>query len=61
MASMMKQRNVCPGLLGEQGAESIHSIVNNLERIYANIRNIVEKPKALLKEHSLQTCPQTNK
>ena len=33
---------ICIGMLGEQGAESIHTVFNQLARTYANITNGVE-------------------
>ena len=38
-------------LHGEQGAESIHNIFNNLERIYSVIQNPVQRMKNILREH----------
>ena len=46
------------GMLGEQGAESIHTIFNQLARTYANITNGVERLKSMVTEHNRQICPQ---
>ena len=47
------------GLHGEQGAESIHNVFNNLERTYCAIRNPLKRMKCMLKEHQLQVSPST--
>lgn len=45
------------GFHGEQGAESIHRVFNNLKRTYANIRNPVDRLKSIMREHFLQNAP----
>jgi hypothetical protein len=45
------------GFMGEQGGESIHSQFNHLERIYANIPNMVEKLHRTVQEHHLRVAP----
>ena len=45
------------GMLGEQGAESIHSRFNQLERTYANMANGVQRLKSMVMEHHRQICP----
>ena len=45
------------GMLGEQGAESIHTVFNQLHRTYANINNRVERLKSMVTEHHRQVCP----
>ncbi len=45
------------GMLGEQGAESIHAHFNHLERIYANMRNGVTRLQSTVAEHHRQVCP----
>ena len=44
------------GFMGEQG-ESIHSQFNNLERIYANIPNMVDRLYRIVQEHNLRIQP----
>ena len=43
------------GLMGEQGAESIHAHLMKLERIYQGID--VERLKYIFKEHMLVSAP----
>ena len=50
-------RKVDMGMLGEQGAESIHTVFNQLHRTYANINNGVERHKSMATEHHRQVCP----
>ena len=45
------------GMLGEQGAKSIHTVFNQLGRTYANITNGVAKLKSMVTEHHRQVCP----
>lgn len=46
------------GLMGEQGAESIHSYFNNLVRTYKSIPNPVDRLRYIMKEHLLHTSPE---
>ena len=45
------------GIMGEQGAESIHAHLMKLERIYQGIANDVERLKYIFKEHMLESAP----
>ena len=45
------------GLLGEQGAESIHARFNTLQRTYQCIHNKVDRLLSIVKEHSLSISP----
>ena len=45
------------GLLGEQGAESIHARFNTLRRTYQCIHNKVDRLLSIVKEHSLSISP----
>ena len=45
------------GLIGEQGAESIHTAYNQLSRIYANIHNGVDRLRQVTVENQRRTCP----
>ena len=45
------------GFMAEQGAESIHSTINNITRAYANIPDKVERLKCIIQEHHRQICP----
>ena len=45
------------GLLGEQGAESIHSRFNTLQRTCQCIHNKVDRLLSFVKEHSLSISP----
>ena len=39
------------GIMGEQGAESLHASFNNTERAYNNMRDRVQRLNVLLKNH----------
>ena len=45
------------GLLGEQGAESIHSAFNSLKRVYANVHDREEQLRLVTIEHHRRVCP----
>ena len=45
------------GLLGEQGAESIHTHFNQLTRVYANICNGVDRLHHIMVEHHRKVSP----
>lgn len=39
------------GMMGEEGAESIHARFNTPQRTYATIRNNVKRLECIMKEH----------
>ena len=45
------------GLMGEQGAESIHSHVKKLEANYSGITNRLDRLKYIFNEYMLETAP----
>ena len=45
------------GMLGEQGAESIHAAYNNLKRVYANVHDREERLRLVTQEHHRRICP----
>ena len=45
------------GMLGEQGAESIHAAYNNLKRVYANVHDREEQLRLVTQEHHRRVCP----
>ena len=46
------------GLLGEQGADSIHAKFNQLGLVFAPIKDRVQNLKCIMKEHLLSIEPQ---
>ncbi len=46
------------GFHSEQGAESIHTHFNTLQRIYASTRNPTQRLERVMKEHYLKNCPE---
>ena len=54
----VRARSVGFGLLGEQGAESIHARFNSLRRTYASVPSGVERLKNIVKEHLISIPPQ---
>ena len=45
------------GLLGEQGAESVHKDFNTIKERFANIANPVQRLRCTLQEHHLRCSP----
>lgn len=45
------------GLMGEQGAESIHACFNSLKTTYRGVPNPVRRLKLMMHEHFLQIAP----
>ncbi len=45
------------GLMGEQGAESIHAHIMKLERIHQGIPDDVERLRYIMQEHMLESDP----
>ena len=45
------------GLLGEQGAESIHAYFNSLKRTYSGIPDKLQRLKQIMVEHHLHVAP----
>ena len=58
MVEFIQHGKVGMGMLGEQGAESIHTIFNQLDRTYVNITNGVQRLKSMMTEHYRQICPE---
>ena len=46
------------GFHSEQGAESIHTVFNSLQRTYASIRNRAQRLEGIMKEHYLRNAPE---
>ena len=55
--SWLKKWKVGSGLIGEQGAESIHAQFNALKRTYQPIPNAVERLRCIIKEHFVRVAP----
>lgn len=53
----LRQWRVGFGMLSEQGAESIHTVFNQLSRTYANIHNGIDRLRQVMTEHHRRTCP----
>ena len=53
----LKRWHVGFGLMGEQGAESIHAYFNSLARTYHSIPNRVERLRSMMREHFLHSAP----
>ena len=61
MVDFLRKWRVGCGLLGEQGAESIHIKFNELHRNYSNIRNSVDRLRQVTLEHHRRTSPLLNR
>ena len=56
----VKARSVGFGLLGEQGAESIHSKFNNLGHNYSSTAKGEERIRNIMRAHFVSVVPQNN-
>ena len=57
MVGWLKLYHLAPGLMGEQGAESIHAHLNRLETTYNGIANPVERLKYVFNMYIIETTP----
>lgn len=57
MLDWLKKFHLGAGLMGEQGAESIHAHLNRLERTYASVPNRVERLKQIFQMYTIETAP----
>ena len=57
MVPWLKRWRLGSGLMGEQGAESIHAHLMKLERIHQGIPNELDRLKYIVKEHMLESDP----
>lgn len=53
----VKKWRVGCGMMGEQGAESLHAQFNTTERAYNNMRDRVQRLKVVLEAHHLSLLP----
>lgn len=53
----LRRFHVGAGLMGEQGAESIHARMMKLERDFRGIKDELDSLKYIVKEQSLYTAP----
>lgn len=53
----MERWHLGAGLMGEQGAESLHAHMKKLERTYAGVQNPVDQLKYIVTEHMLESAP----
>ena len=57
VVEFLEQWRVGLGMLGEEGAESIHAAYNNLKRVYANVHNREDQLRLVTQEHHRRVCP----
>ncbi len=57
VVKFLRQWRLGFGLMGEQGAESIHTVYNQLNRVYANMYDGVQRLCQVTIEHHRRTCP----
>ena len=53
----MQRWKVRSGLMGEQGAESIHAHLMKLERVHQGIPNDLDRLKYVFNEQTLESAP----
>ena len=58
MVPFIRHWRVGLGMMGEQGAESIHARFNTLQRTYANMVNKLDRLRCMVMEHFRQISPE---
>ena len=58
MLEWIGQHHMGCGLMGEQGAELVHSQFNSLVSTYKTIPDPVERLRCVMKKHYLKVSPQ---
>ena len=53
----MRRWKVGAGMMGEQGAESIHAQMMKLERVYQSMPNELDRLKYVFQEQTLESAP----
>ena len=57
MIDWLKRLKLGAGLMGEQGAESIHAHLNRLELTYGGIQNKLDRLKYIFQMYAIETAP----
>jgi hypothetical protein len=57
MADWLRRFHLGAGLMGEQGAESIHAHLNRLENTYSTIPNRVDRLRYIYNMYAIETTP----
>lgn len=58
MIPFLKKWRLRMGVLGEQGAKSIHARFNNIKQSYSSMPNPVQRLECVMAEHIMrQVCP----
>jgi hypothetical protein len=53
----LRRWNIGAGLMGEQGAESLHAHIHKLETNYATIPNKMDRLRHIFNMYNLETAP----
>ena len=56
----LRKRRIGSGLMGEQGAESIHTHISKLEAQYSGVANPLQQLKYIFNEHNIEATPTLN-
>ena len=56
----MRRWHLASGLMGEQGAESIHAHIHRLENQYCGIVNPLNRIKYVVNEYNIESAPGLN-
>ena len=57
---LLRTNRIGSGLMGEQGAESIHAKIAELEAWFSGVVNPLQRLKYVLNEHNIQATPTLN-
>ena len=59
LVNFMRQWHVGPGILGEHGGESVHSMFNNLLSRFSGVPVAADRIAQVMRHHLLQASPST--
>lgn len=57
MVTWLREYHLGAGLMGEQGAESIHAHINRLEATYSSIPNKLDRLKYIFRMYTIEVNP----
>ena len=60
MMDWVRRWKMAAGILGEQGAESIHAHMNRLDSQFCGIVNPLDRLKYIVREQNLEASPSLN-
>ena len=54
----LRRWHIASGLMGEQGAESLHAQIHTLENRFCGVSNELQRLEYVVREHNIQSAPE---